>query len=245
MGLLQQRCLCSSRAQCQNPGSLAHGQRLTWRAVLTHEIDGFYGNDVRSSRIVVDGGIDAIDRPHVLLGDDRSWFADGEHLSIIKEDDPVRKSRGQVHVMYRYHSGDAPLLDEANISYTLVKDGDSFDVQGVKVEGFEYDHEEIHPRLEVVRNTGFLIADHLYYGGDALQAPKRDIKVLALPVAGPWLRVREAIDFCLEIKPRVAFPVHDGILVGQLGGSHKAPKRIFDQEQIEWVIPELHQEFEV
>ncbi len=133
----------------------------------------------------------------------------------------------------------APILDEAGIEYTLVADNSTVDVEGVSIEAYEYDHEEIHPRLETVRNTGFLIGKRFYYGGDALKAPEVPIEILAVPVAAPWMRIRESIDFCLRIKPKRAFPVHDGILVSELGGSHKAPGIIFAEEGIEWIIPKL------
>lgn len=132
----------------------------------------------------------------------------------------------------------APLLEEAGIAYTLVADGDSFKIEGVSIQGYEYDHEEIHPTLETVRNTGFCIAERLYYGGDVLQAPDIPIEILALPVAGPWMRIRDAIDFGLRVRPKVSFPVHDGILVAHLGGSHKAPGKVFEKEGIEWRVPE-------
>ena len=136
----------------------------------------------------------------------------------------------------------APLLDEAGIAYTLVADGDAFSVKDMPIEAHEFEHEEVHPRIQRVLNTGFYIASKFWYGGDALAAPDRPIEILALPVAGPWMRMRDSIDYCLAVKPKIAFPVHDGILVGLLGGSHRAPGKIFGEERIEWRIPELHAE---
>ena len=42
--------------------------------------------------------------------------------------------------------------------------------------------------------------------------PRVPVDVLALPVAGPWCKVKDSIDFALEIYPKVVFPVHDGQL---------------------------------
>lgn len=128
----------------------------------------------------------------------------------------------------------ANIFDEQAIPYVLVSDQEEFEINGIRIQAFEYDHEEIYPTLDVVLNTGFLIQGSLYYGGDALQAPPTNIKYLALPVAGPWMRIAQAIEFCLHVKPNIAFSVHDGILVQQLGGSHKAPGKIFSQHNIEW-----------
>ena len=36
--------------------------------------------------------------------------------------------------------------------------------------------------------------------------------MLALPVAGPWMKIADAIDFAKAIKARTAFGVHDGMV---------------------------------
>jgi len=61
------------------------------------------------------------------------------------------------------------------------------------------------------------VAGKFYFPGDSFHDPKRPIDVLALPVAGPWMKISEAIDFAKLVKPRVAFGVHDGMIVSGFG----------------------------
>ena len=67
-------------------------------------------------------------------------------------------------------------------------------------------------------NTGYFVAGKFYFPGDAFHDPKRPIDVLALPVAGPWMKISEAIDFAKLVKPRIAFGVHDGMIVPEFSG---------------------------
>ena len=46
---------------------------------------------------------------------------------------------------------------------------------------------------------------------------------MALPLAGPWMKLSEAIDYALKIQPGSVFPVHDMIL-NDLG--HSVHERI-------------------
>ena len=110
------------------------------------------------------------------------------------------------------NSSVAELLAKEGITHHVMKHGDTLDAKGVHLEGIGSEHAIIHPSLPKMANTGFFIDDKLFYPGDALTDPKKPVQILALPVAGPWLKVSEAIDYALALKPRIAFPVHDGIV---------------------------------
>lgn len=72
-------------------------------------------------------------------------------------------------------------------------------------------HAVIHDSIPPLENVGVLINDRIYYPGDSFADPVKKIDVLALPVAAPWMRISEAIDFLLTVSPRYAFPTHDAI----------------------------------
>lgn len=74
------------------------------------------------------------------------------------------------------------------------------------------DHAIIHPEGARFKNTGVLVNDILYYGGDALDVPDMPVKVLAVPSGGPWLKIEEAIDYMVAVKPERVFPTHDAVL---------------------------------
>ena len=66
--------------------------------------------------------------------------------------------------------------------------------------------------------------------------------VLALPVAGPWMKISEAVDYALAVKPRLAFPVHDGV---RIPTNHLVPERILGANGIEFVKLEEGGELEL
>jgi len=96
---------------------------------------------------------------------------------------------------------------------SIVGDGQAMDANGIRIEGFGKLHEEIYKELGQVENTGYMIGERFYYPGDAFHAPGRPVDILALPVAGPWARVRDVVNFAQEVKARVAFGVHDGMIL--------------------------------
>ncbi len=94
----------------------------------------------------------------------------------------------------------------------VVEDGQSYQVGEVTFIGHGNKHAVIHAELPIVQNTGYFIGPRLFYPGDALYDPKKPIDILALPVAAPWLKISEAIDYALALAPKSVFPVHDGVL---------------------------------
>lgn len=59
----------------------------------------------------------------------------------------------------------------------------------------------------------------------------RPIEILALPVTAPWMRSAEAVDYALELKPRICVPVHDGMLKNPQNG-HWLAKQILEPQGI-------------
>lgn len=78
-------------------------------------------------------------------------------------------------------------------------------------------HAVIHPEIPVIDNTVFQLgtADdpaQLVHPGDSLWVPPVPVGVLAAPAAAPWMRVSEAVDYLRAVAPRVALPIHYGII---------------------------------
>ena len=103
------------------------------------------------------------------------------------------------------------LLEKENIPFTRVGDAESTEVKGVKIDGFGKDHAPIYETVGLVENTGFMVAGKFFFPGDSFYDPQLPVDVLALPMAGPWMKFSEAIDYAKAVKPRLAFPVHDAI----------------------------------
>ena len=107
----------------------------------------------------------------------------------------------------------AKILKEKGIECTIVGDGQSSEVKGVSIEGFGKDHAPIYESMGLVENTGYMIGGTFYFPGDNFHNPGKAVAVLALPVAGPWMKMSEAVNFAKEIKANKAFGVHDGMIV--------------------------------
>lgn len=128
------------------------------------------------------------------------------------------------------------LLDAEGISYQVLEHAGSVTVEEILLEGFGESHETIYQEFGKVQNTGYFIDDKLFYPGDAFTDPHKHIDVLALPIAGPWMKLSQAIEYALAVKPRVVFPVHDGMFeAGKLGPIHRLPGAVLPEHDIEFV----------
>jgi len=123
------------------------------------------------------------------------------------------------------NDGVGKLLTEAGIKYEVLKDKTPRDFGGVEIEGHDCKHEEIFQDYGQVLNTGYFIDKRLFYPGDSFYNPGKPVEILALPVAGPWVKIKDAIIYALEVKPQICFPVHDGMLK-PFGGSHQMPELV-------------------
>lgn len=154
--------------------------------------------------------------------------ADHFHIDSLKI---VLKNNPQAVVVSNAAVG--ALLKEAGIAYELMGNGESREWQGLVVEAQEGLHADMFPGFPRVANTAFRIGERLFYPGDAFIEPNGPVEILALPVAGPWMKLSEAINYALLVKPKVAFPVHDGILKTP-GMVHRMPKAVLSERGIDF-----------
>ncbi len=156
--------------------------------------------------------------------------SDHLHIDSLKK---VLENNPQAQIITNTSVG--KILDIQSTSYTVLDDTKNMKVGDVLFEAYGTTHCEIYEAFGQVENTGYFIDDRLFYPGDALYDPKRSIEILALPVAGPWINISEAIKYALMLSPTKAFPVHDGGLKHK-GGSHAVPKNILPEHGIEFLI---------
>ncbi len=130
----------------------------------------------------------------------------------------------------------ANILEKENVNYRVVENGQTYSVGGFNLESYDGKHAEIFEEMALVQNTGYFIADRLFYPGDSFINPNRQIDILALPVAGPWCKIADSIKYALELKPKNAFPVHDGMLIKErIGGSHRIPDKVLSEHGIKFI----------
>ncbi|WP_100810546.1 MBL fold metallo-hydrolase [Microbacterium sp. BR1] len=93
---------------------------------------------------------------------------------------------------------------------TVIGPGDTVVIEPFTLRFFGGAHEIIHSSIPQIQNVGVLVNDVFYYPGDSYAVPEGvDVKVLAAPLGAPWLKIADAIDFVLAVKPRRAFGTHD------------------------------------
>lgn len=86
--------------------------------------------------------------------------------------------------------------------------GDLFTAAGLAVKAVGGDHAEIIDGLPGCPNLGYVV-NGIYHPGDALFVPTDRVETLLLPANGPWLKLREAIEFVRTLRPTRTFPIHD------------------------------------
>lgn len=169
-------------------------------------------------------GIDAI-----LITHEHQDHCHVESLSIVLAKNPAAR--------VITHPGVGKILDAAGIAWESVTDGEEKDLRGVRVKSVGSEHACIHHDLPPVQNTGFLIAEKLFYPGDSFHNPGQPVEILALPVAGPWMKLSEAIEYAKTVKPKKVFPVHDGMLRQgiELGPTRRIPAMLLEPLGIEYI----------
>ncbi len=107
----------------------------------------------------------------------------------------------------------AAAMKEAGIEATIVKPGDEISVGGFTMKFTGGEHALIHPDTPICHNVGVLINNgKVYYPGDSFADPGIAVETLALPIAAPWMKTAEGMDYLMQLKPARAFPTHDGVL---------------------------------
>ena len=165
----------------------------------------------------------------------------GDHLHIdsVKQ---ILQNNPQARIITNHGVG--KILDQEKIGYELLEHGQSLEISGMEIEGHGEKHAEIYGDFGQVPNTGYFIGGRFFYPGDAFFNPKKPVEILALPVAGPWLKLSESINYAKELAPKKAFPVHDG-MINQFGKFVPSMlTTILKPMGIEFVTPEQEQSME-
>ncbi len=117
------------------------------------------------------------------------------------------------------------VADQADgLEIEVVAPGDTVQAGPFTFEFFGGQHAVIHESIPVIDNVGVLVNDELYYAGDSYAVPGVEVGTLAAPIGAPWLKIGEAMDYVLAVKPKRAFYVHDMTL--SVAGKQMAAARL-------------------
>lgn len=129
------------------------------------------------------------------------------------------------------------LLEKEGIEFKILEDGQNMNLYNILFEGFGDKHEEIYETFGQVQNTGYFIQNKFFYPGDFFYNPGKPVEILALPVAGPWMKLKQAIEYAKELKPKVCFPIHDGMIQKDKPGPlYVLPPKILEPLGIEFRV---------
>ena len=105
------------------------------------------------------------------------------------------------------------IADNSTLPMVAIVPGQQLAIGGFEVEFTGGTHAVIHVDIPKVGNVGVVVnRDLLYYPGDSFEQPPRHMKWIATPVAAPWLKVSEVVEFLRQAQPDYALPTHDAIL---------------------------------
>lgn len=97
-----------------------------------------------------------------------------------------------------------------DLDVTIAAPGDTVTVGTFTARFFGGTHAVIHHTLPEIQNLGVLIDEELYYPGDSYAVPEGvAVQTLAAPLGAPWLKIGEAMDFVLAVRPLRTFGTHD------------------------------------
>lgn len=187
-------------------------------------------------KILTDPGMFTIDQNN-LTGIDLLLITHehGDHFHT-ESVEAILKNNPEITVVT--NSGVGKLLAEKDIKHQVLEDGQEMEFKGVKISGHGARHAEIWKEMGQVINTGYMISDRFFLPGDAFTNPGKPVEILALPTAGPWLNFHQAVAYAAEIKPKLAFPVHDEILGQYAAYFNGWLGQILQTEGVKLVVPE-------
>jgi L-ascorbate metabolism protein UlaG (beta-lactamase superfamily) len=138
-----------------------------------------------------------------------------EHADHVDPELLVAAQTGNPELVVHTNADVVAQLKEKGVTAQAIAPGDTFSVAGFAVRVVGGAHAEIYDGLPGCANVGFVV-DDVYHPGDSVFVPDGDIETLLVPVSGPWLKLREAIEFVMAVKPRTAHPIHD-VLLSDIG----------------------------
>lgn len=175
--------------------------------------------------------------PHVDIVLITHEHQDHFHIESLKE---LVKRMPNIEVVV--NDSVSEILEKEGIKHRMMKDGDSIEVKGVKIEAHGKLHASLHSSIPQSNNTGYFIDETFFLPGDAFPKLKKPVDVLALPLTGPWMKVAEALDYAISVKPRMTFPIHDAV---RSGFEYVLAERVLPKFGIDFLKLEEGGEFEV
>src|SRR3984885_11884218 len=161
------------------------------------------------ARLVIDPGVWS--GPDVLAGAS-AVLVTHEHVDHLDADEVRAAMTAAQGLELWTNKSVAGLFADFGGRVHAVDHGDTFTAAGFDVHVYGHDHAQIHRDIPIVVNTGFAVDGEVFHPGDSLTVPEDRVPTLLLPLAAPWLKAGEMIDYAREVAPQRAYAIHDAIL---------------------------------
>lgn len=99
-------------------------------------------------------------------------------------------------------------LESLGVKAEEIKDGESREVEGFNITAYDLPHCLMIDGSEGPPNTGFLIDGVLFHPGDGNELEGLTADKLALPISGPSISFKTAVDFSKQLKATTLIPIH-------------------------------------
>jgi L-ascorbate metabolism protein UlaG (beta-lactamase superfamily) len=132
------------------------------------------------------------------------------------------------------NQGVGKVLEKEKISFLIVEDSQKIVEKGVLIEGFGKKHAIIHSSIPQIENTGYFIANKLFFPGDELLYPNKPVEILAAPITAPWTSVNDSLDYVIKVNPKIAFSIHEGVTILK-HIAYTLPSKILESKGIKFI----------
>jgi L-ascorbate metabolism protein UlaG (beta-lactamase superfamily) len=107
-------------------------------------------------------------------------------------------------------------LNRVGLEATPLHPGESTSVGGLTVTAAGGMHAIIHDDIPRIGNVGLVLAAEgeptFFHPGDSYESVPAGVDVLGVPLTAPWAALKETVEFVRAVAPRVAVPIHDGMV---------------------------------
>ncbi len=166
----------------------------------------------------------------------------GDHFSI----DAIRKLLSIKSAEIISHAKIAELLSAASITCKIIAESETKQTGPFNIRAVRAPHGG--PLVQgPVDNMAFLINGRLLHPGDSIDfSVLNPLQVLFLPVVAPWLVQMHALEKAMEMKPKIAVPIHDGQYKDfALPGMYKRIGEKLAEVDIQFKPLALHEKLEI
>lgn len=163
--------------------------------------------EIKETRILIDPSGQDKDKDFGRLDAVFYTHEHSDHFDAAMAQDFVEQGIAPVYA-------NASTANYIRASKTVVKDGQEYKVNGLKIKAIELPHCLMVDGSEGPQNTGYLVNGQLFHPGDGKELAGLKVKTLAAPLNGPDISPHDAFAFGKQVQAQNLIPIHYDYLGG-------------------------------